>query len=93
MPAEARPAFAPFELECDDFAKVFAELEPGFAKTFMTAFSRGPCPTSRRARTIERIGRAAMMRTGAQAIHRSFSSRTDWDVIFNRHSWSSVLGA
>lgn len=32
---------APLDRECDDFAKVLAELKPGFAETFMTAPSPG----------------------------------------------------
>ena len=32
---------APLDRECDDFAKVLADLKPGFAETFMTAPSPG----------------------------------------------------
>jgi 5-methyltetrahydropteroyltriglutamate--homocysteine methyltransferase len=32
---------APLDRECDDFAKVLAEIKPGFAETFMTAPSPG----------------------------------------------------
>ena len=32
---------APLERECDDFAKVLAEVQPGFAEAFMTAPSPG----------------------------------------------------
>ena len=32
---------APLKRECDDFAKVLAELKPGFTETFMTAPSPG----------------------------------------------------
>src|SRR5690242_20193790 len=32
---------APLDRECDDFAKVLAEVKPGFAETFMTAPSPG----------------------------------------------------
>jgi 5-methyltetrahydropteroyltriglutamate--homocysteine methyltransferase len=32
---------APLDRECDDFAKILADLKPGFAETFMTAPSPG----------------------------------------------------
>jgi 5-methyltetrahydropteroyltriglutamate--homocysteine methyltransferase len=37
---------APLDRECDDFAKVLAELKPGFAETFMTAPSPGIIATA-----------------------------------------------